>query len=204
MPSNNRTNTYIASGGLAAGMVAIILNVFNVEGGYSNHPDDRGGVTNYGITETVARQSGFKGDMKDLPKETAFNIYSEQYIKKPNYHLIYDQSPALAEKVIDAGVNVGVGRASRWFQQSLNSFNRGGRDYSNITVDGAIGNQTINAYKSLERVRGRVKACELMIKAMDAHQANHYLSLKSMNSFTVGWFDNRVGNVKYERCNDKP
>lgn len=31
------------------------------EGGYSNHRDDPGGATTFGITEAVARHHGYKG-----------------------------------------------------------------------------------------------------------------------------------------------
>lgn len=192
------------SGGLAAGIVAIIISIFGVEGGYVNDPNDRGGETNHGITVQVARDAGYQGDMKELPKEVAYNIYAEQYVEKPNYHLVYERSPAVAEKIIDAGVNVGPGRASKWFQTALNSLNRGGQDYPTIAVDGAIGPLTVNAYAGLEAVRGRVKACELVLKLMDAQQATHYMSLTSMRTFTVGWVDHRIGNVSLDKCKVKP
>lgn len=47
------------------------------EGGYVNDPTDRGGATKYGITEAVARANGFKGNMRDLPLDTAKAIYKK-------------------------------------------------------------------------------------------------------------------------------
>jgi lysozyme family protein len=35
------------------------------EGRYSDHPFDRGGPTNWGITEAVARDNGYMGKMRD-------------------------------------------------------------------------------------------------------------------------------------------
>ncbi len=36
------------------------------EGGYADDPADSGGKTMYGITEAVARNSGYRGEMKDF------------------------------------------------------------------------------------------------------------------------------------------
>lgn len=46
-----------------------------VEGGYSDHPSDRGGKTMFGITEAVARSYGYSGDMRSMPISTAKDIY---------------------------------------------------------------------------------------------------------------------------------
>lgn len=57
----------------------IINAIIAREGGYVNDPADSGGPTRYGITEKVARQHGFKGDMRDFPHSLAYCIYADRY-----------------------------------------------------------------------------------------------------------------------------
>lgn len=188
-------------GGMTGGVVALILaSVFAAEGGYVDNPKDPGGKTNMGITENVARANGYEGNMRALPKELASSIYFKDYIQKPGYEPFLEIQPAIAEELVDTGVNTGPARPSRWLQISLNSLNRDGKDYPSLTVDGKVGTGTINAYKSLERVRGKIKACEMTLKLLDAHQAVYYVSLTNLKTFTPGWVDNRVGNVPLSHC----
>jgi len=49
------------------------------EGGYVNNPADKGGPTNFGITEAVARAQGYAGSMQSLPREEAAEIYTRLY-----------------------------------------------------------------------------------------------------------------------------
>lgn len=195
----SRTGKVTSISGVVA---AIIGGIIFVEGGYVNHPKDPGGATNFGITENVARAHDYEGDMKDLPRSKAEQIYYIDYIQKPGYEPLALLSPAVLEELVDTGVNVGTARASRWFQESLNAFSRSGRDYPMITVDGKVGNQTMNSYRALVRLRGKVKACELIIKALDIKQGHHYLSLTHLSAFTVGWVDHRIGNVDLEKCKE--
>ncbi|UCR75497.1 endonuclease [Alcaligenes phage vB_Af_QDWS595] len=141
--------------------------------------------------------------MRELPKDFAEEIYIQDYIIKPKYDKVFDLSPAVAHKLIDAGVNTGTGRSSRWFQESLNGLNRGGKDYANIVVDGSVGSGTLNAYAKLQQVRGKVLACQMVIKIVDAKQANHYLSLTNLKEFTPGWISHRIGNVPISKCEDE-
>lgn len=197
-----KTQTKVIGGSIGAVAAAIIAVVLNVEGGYVNNPKDPGGATNHGVTENVARKHGYTGSMRDLSKDLATSIYYEDYIKAPGYHLMIDVSPAVAEELIDSGVNAGPGRSSRWFQESLNALNRGGKDYPLISVDGKVGPGTIGAYKSLVKVRGEVRACEMIIKSLDARQYMHYASLTNLKDFTPGWVDHRIGNVPLTKCKD--
>lgn len=189
--------------GLAAAVMAIVSAVFVMEGGYVNDPKDPGGETNHGITVEVARAHGYLGAMRDMTQEQAADIYLASYVEKPNYVEIVALSPAVGAKLVDAGVNVGTSRSSRWFQTALNSLNRGGLDYPSIAVDGRIGTGTITSYKGLQAKRGRVKACELVIKLVDAQQANHYMNLATLNIYTPGWVDHRVGNIPLTKCKDE-
>lgn len=186
--------------GAAAVAAAILASVVAVEGGYVNNPKDPGGATNHGITEVVARQNGYAGDMRDLTQETAKEIYHKRYIKDPGYEPFLTLSPAIAEELIDSAVNVGPDRSSRWLQVSLNALNRGGTDYPDLRVDGKVGARTVTAYQTLAKRRGNVKACEWVIKLLDAQQAQHYLSLTKLETFTPGWVDHRLHNVPLSKC----
>ena len=187
---------------LGAAVLAIAAGVFAVEGGYSNNPADPGGETNHGVTAAVARSHGYDGPMRELPKETAQQIYIGSYVEGPGFHRIVAISPAVGEKLVDAGVNAGTGRSARWFQQALNHLSRGGADFPLVAVDGQIGAQTLAAYRALEGKRGRIKACELVLKLLDAQQGTHYMSL-NQPTFIVGWADARLQNVPLSRCEDR-
>ena len=49
------------------------------EGGFVDHPADKGGPTHWGITQAVARRHGYKGQMENLPRSVAALIYKQQY-----------------------------------------------------------------------------------------------------------------------------
>lgn len=200
MASNNQK--VLVGSGISGAAAAVIAALFTLEGGYVNHPSDPGGETNYGITKNVAVANGYYGPMRTMPVEYAWSIYYDSYIKKPGYVPMETQSPAVLEELVDTAVNTGVSRSSRWFQQSLNSLSRGGKDYVMVTVDGKVGNSTIDAYAALSKKRGKVQACEMVIKLMDAQQANHYMSLTNLSDFTPGWVAHRIGNVDLQRCSE--
>ena len=196
------TKTKVA-GGSSAVLASIIAAIFAMEGGYVFNPSDPGGETNHGITKAVAVDYGYTGSMRALDKDTATNIYVTNYINKPGYRELIAISHVVGHKVVDAGVNAGTSRSSRWLQEALNSLNRGGKDYPPIYVDGIVGSGTINAYAGLQKARGKVLACEMVIKLMDAQQAAHYMSLKHLSMFTPGWVSHRIGNVPVSRCKEE-
>ena len=192
----------LAGGSLVAAIALIITSVVNVEGGYVNDPNDSGGATRFGITERVARAHGYHGPMSKLTRQMAIDIYAGQYVRKVNFDAIVEVDQDVGKKVIDIGVNAGPHRAGKWFQMSLNDYNRRQRDYKDVAVDGRVGPATIRAFVALQRKRGVDKTCELMIKKLEAYQGSHYSRIGQNNNknetFQIGWFDHRIGNVK---CN---
>ena len=182
-------------------IASILGSILAIEGGYVNHPDDPGGETNYGITKATARSYGYNGPMKELPKDLAKKIYQDWYITKPKLDKILELSPAIGHKVIDTGVNTGTLKAVKWLQHGLNILSRNGKDYPKISEDGSVGPQTINAFKNLQKARGTVSSCELLMKLLDMQQAEHYVSLNK-DAFIIGWLRGRIENVPLSYCSN--
>lgn len=61
----------------------LIDDLIDREGGYVNHPADRGGATCWGITEAVARAHGYRGAIRALPRDEAAAIYRRLYWLRP-------------------------------------------------------------------------------------------------------------------------
>lgn len=177
------------------GVKTMIDNIIKVEGGYADDPQDKGGKTMYGITEKVARNNGYKGDMKDLPLSFAQDVYVNQYYYKPKFNLVYIVNPSLAEECTDSGVNMGTKWPSLWLQGLLNAFNNNGKMYADIVEDGVIGTKTINALNSYKALRG-TKGMIVLYNAMNSLQTARYYEIvkknKSQERFFWGWINQRV------------
>lgn len=174
----------------------IINDVITVEGGYSNHINDSGGETNFGITKTVARENGYTGHMLNMPKTVAEAIYYKRYITEPKFDKVLLISRKIGEELIDTGVNCGVAVASRFLQEALNSFNKRGSLYPDVIVDGALGDKTFTALSSYLKHRGAIQGERVMLKALNCLQGARYIQLGVLNQknedFTYGWIDNRI------------
>jgi lysozyme family protein len=176
-------------------LTPIIASILDLEKGYVNHPSDRGGPTNFGITEAVARANGWTGDMRLLSREFAVMIYTKRYILEPKFDKIADISEDIGEELIDTGVNMGPAIASIFFQRLLNAFNAKGAKYANIFVDGRIGPRTIEAFKAFIVWR-KTEGETTFLKALNGIQAARYLDIAEKNEtqedFFYGWIKNRT------------
>jgi lysozyme family protein len=97
-----------------------LARVLAHEGGYTNHPSDPGGPTNFGITihdyRRYIKASGTASDVRDMKLADAAKIYRARYWDA----LRCDQLPAgLDYALFDYGVNSGIGRAAKVMQRLL-------------------------------------------------------------------------------------
>lgn len=180
----------------AKDITILIDELIEREGGYVNHPADRGGPTRWGITEPVARQQGYAGDMRNLPQEEAAAIYRRLYWIKPGYDRLAQIAPLLAAELFDTGVNMGTATATGFLQRALNALNHNQAEYPDIKIDRQIGPATLNALQRFLKSRGTA-AETVLIKAVDALQGAHYIRLAesrpSQEAFLYGWITNRIG-----------
>lgn len=173
----------------------IIDEIIRKEGGYSNRASDSGGPTNFGITEVAARANGYYGDMRYLPIETARKIYLNRYVIAPGFGKVGSISQALAEEMIDTGVNMGPAVPAPWLQRLLNLLNQRGTRYADIFVDGISGPVTLDALAKFAKYRG-TEGLTVLTKAMNSLQTARYVEIaekkESQEDFIYGWFKNRT------------
>lgn len=99
----------------------ILSGILRREGGFRHVPGDRGGATNYGITQATLglwRKLGRPAtpeEVRALTVAEASEIYRSEYIAG------WDAVPyaPLREQLIDFGVNSGPQRAARWLERVL-------------------------------------------------------------------------------------
>lgn len=174
----------------------IIDGAIGREGGYSNHPADRGGETMWGVTIAVARANGYTGDMRAMPRDRAKRIYRIQYVERPGFDQVAQRYPRVGEELVDTGINMGPAVAAMMLQRALNALNRQGKDYPDIAADGAIGPGTLAALDGYKRTRGAAGEA-VLVKALDCLQGERYLDIAEKRpaneAFVYGWLANRVG-----------
>lgn len=177
------------------GVLAIIDRTIGVEGGYSNHPSDRGGPTRWGVTIAKARENGYDGDMRHYPREMAVAVYLKDYWEKPKINRVATVNMAIAEELFDTAVNMGVAWPPLFLQQALNALNRQGRDYLDIAEDGDIGPATTAALTAYLKKRGK-DGEKVFLLALNVLQGARYFSITNARikneDFLYGWLANRV------------
>lgn len=172
--------------------ISILLRL---EGGEVNDAADRGGHTNFGITEAVARRHGYKGSMSELPLSLSKQIYKRDYwdVNRLDQVALIDEH--IADEVFEAGVNCGPRTAAMWLQRAINCANIDRRSRTlltaEITVDGIIGPKTLASLKAVCNVDAR-----LVYNVQNLLQGAQYVQLAqgdfSQRLFLRGWINHRV------------
>ena len=152
--------------------------IFEVEGGFTDDENDRGGKTTWGIPEEEAREFGYTGDMRNLTKDFAKNIYLKKYYLGNKLDKILDDKVALS--IFDWAVNSGR-RGIKKAQIVANKFG------ANLVIDGIIGNKTLEAINAIDP--------KMFLKEYHEMQRTFYKNLaakdRTQEDFLKGWL-NRV------------
>jgi lysozyme family protein len=176
----------------------LIDELIEREGGFVNHPADRGGATRFGITEAVARAHGYSGAMAMLPRDEAAAIYRRLYWLRPRFDEIARRAPAVAAELFDTGANMGPAVATTFLQRALTALNRNGKNYPDLVPDGRAGPRTLAALDGFLQARGRRGGQTVLLRALEALQGERYLRLAERRpaneAFLYGWLANRTGS----------
>ena len=153
---------------------AIMTWILEKEGGFSNHPKDRGGATKFGITSAVLSHArGTLATIKDvesLSQEEAAAIYHAYYWLP----ICGDDLPnGLDHVILDMAIHSGVRRALILLQEVLN-----------IVPDGVMGPKTLAA------INGN-KDLKILIRELCARRREFLKELPSFITFGLGW-ENRL------------
>lgn len=151
------------------------------EGGYVNHPDDPGGMTNLGVTARTWSEwvghTATEPEMRRLTRAMVGPLYKARY-----WDALAGDSlpPALALCLFDFGVNAGPARAARMLQELVGA-----------AQDGQIGPMTLAAIQQ----RARAGGLPALVRAYQDSRRVYYRSLRTFRTFGKGWL-RRVDEVQ--------
>jgi lysozyme family protein len=139
------------------------------EGGYVNHPDDPGGITNLGVTKRVYEEwigrEATEEDMENLTPEDVAPLYKTNYWDKCRCD---DLPSGLDYVAFDWAVNSGVSRSSKGIQKSCGA-----------EPDGIIGLKTLELAKEQNTT--------FMIENFQIIRQEFYEKLDHFDTFGRGW-----------------
>jgi len=163
--------------------------VLQLEGGYVNHPMDKGGPTKYGVILSTWKQYGYDKDNDGDIDAEDIKLLSEddaRYIAKKIFwdffqsDSIHNQS--IAEFIVDWGYNSGRTTVAKKVQKLVN-----------VPEDGVIGTQTLNAINSTEQ--------STLFEALHVERINFLNNIVKNNPrqavFHEGWM-NRVNKFQFK------
>lgn len=139
------------------------------EGGYVNHPADRGGETKYGISKRAYPTE----DIANLTLERAKMIYRRDYWGPAGCDAVPD---GVKFDLFDMAVNAGVRRAVLTLQRTVGE-----------TEDGILGPLTLQAVQSMPASR--------LVARFNGHRLKHFISLPTWPAFGRGWVSRIADNL---------
>lgn len=148
------------------------------EGGWSNHPADRGGATMYGVTQATysawrKKKKRVAQSVARISKEEARELYNEEYWEAASC----DKIPwPISYMTFDAAVNSGIKRAVQWTQGGLG-----------VKADGQIGPASIARCNSVV-TNGEAHALLAIVDKRAEFLARLVQRTPSQAAFLLGWW----------------
>jgi lysozyme family protein len=147
------------------------------EGGFVNHPDDPGGMTNLGVTKAVweawVRHPVDEKAMRALTVADVAPLYKRKYWDAAKC----DELPEGVDYIVfDTAVNSGPGRAIKFLQGCVG-----------VDMDGALGPKTLAAV--------RAASAKQIIEDYAKRRLSFLRDLPNWDTFSRGWV-RRVAEVQ--------
>ena len=162
----------------------MIEDILSREGGYTNNPADRGGPTNFGVTQaTLAEWRGVEVTPEDVEQMTideARSIYLTNYLIKPRLYNI--NNAELLAHVFDCAINHGPSRVIKWLQEIVGTEPTGTLDW-NTTL-------AINNYSDPDKLYSKLLARRIVFYGEIVRNK------PSQSVFIVGWLKRAVSFLK--------
>lgn len=165
--------------------------VLRFEGGFVDHPADRGGATNKGITQATydeyrTKQLLPKRSVKEIEDKEVKEIYRKLYWEAVRGDEIVKIAPKVAVLVFDTAVNSGARRAIIFLQQIVGT-----------EADGILGPKTLAALKKRTEAIGEKKIAAAYLGSRMRFYRNIVEKNPSQAVFLKGW-TNRVRRLYVE------
>jgi lysozyme family protein len=162
------------------------------EGGFSNHPQDKGGPTNLGVTLKTLREvsASVHGHSFDKDQDGDIDVVDLKNLDDADLAIVvtaggfwnplFDQmDPKVAIKTFDFGFNCGVRSGIKLLQQAVNL--TAGKEL--CAVDGSMGPKTLACVQSL--------SCGVLLRNLVNVAKQHYCDIvrhdPSQVVFLHGW-----------------
>ena len=165
----------------------IIEEVLEAEGGFVNDPDDKGGATNFGVTQSsYSAYLGSKAsveDVRNMTREEAKECYKQDFWNPAKVDRLPEN---LRHIYFDMVVNMGRKNAGKIIQQAVNTK----KNQTLLEVDGIVGSGTLSHVTSLTLKDVLVERS--MFFANNCFDGSRFAKRTRQNKFLRGWIFHRV------------
>lgn len=160
----------------------IIKNTMTEEGDYVDNPKLIDQPTNVGITQPALNKFnikyprlGFPDNVKNLTTEQVMSIYSKDYYDNRKIGKI--KNNRIANAIFDMGVMSNFKNVGKLVQYTLNNHIK-----LNLTIDGIIGNKTIDALNNIP-----TNKIDSFINELKANRLKYLQKLSGWKKYGNGW-----------------